>query len=471
MLAQRCDLAQPGPPQIWHHRIHQRWAGEDLFFWRLAFFPRYDRKEILETIRSVMTDNGVLSFAIYEALGLFDLFIRAWLPSQASEKVERALGNALDPESIQLLEAFSVTRVLRNHAWEAEGSDKIDPDRSVLDRPLPDHVIERLNSGQIPSDERAQLREDCVLASLYPGEGIQFFTIVASATLSTNSEIEGALRNELLKRVRESGIREPAVYEGTGFGQYIVTGRADPSDVFAITRLFTSINSLVLEGKVMARPYTHVCAHSEPLFFADRLPLMQAARPHDLEALLRSGESQVLAIRGSLGTDLARWLSEGEMVSSEKIIDDGVIKIVVGMLNADGGQVVIGAIDRNATVPGGRADDHPRLKGLPLRGEYICLGVNDEYGDEDWEAFRVKLNDLLAAKIQPPPAGAISISRETVDGTRDIWVIRVQPARATWFYRVLSETGPVNFFVRRGAGTISYAGIEADAYKRQRQRG
>jgi hypothetical protein len=463
-------MATPGPPQLWHHRIHQRWAGEDLTFWRLAFFPRYNREKVLDVIEKVMTEEDVQSFAIYEALGLFDLFIRAWLPTHLSERLELALNDALGGESLQLLESFSVTRILRHHVWEQGNGAPLDPPESLLQEPpWDDDSITRLNGGNLSEEERGRLYEDRVLAPLRRQDGIKFFTIITSAVFSITNDAKETMREGLLRLLEESDIREPSLYEGSGFGQYIVMGRAEPDDFFAITRLSTAINSLGVR-EVTARPYTYVCAHRDPLFYSDRIPLRDKERSYDVDALLERDESLTFEVKGSLSHDLKRWLNtdEPEPVSSDAVTDNGVIKAVVGMLNADGGKVVIGALERNDRFDGIRADDHPKLKEFPRRGNYICIGINREYDDKGWDGLRLHLHNLLSSKVQPPPAGNVSVSRDSVED-RDICVIGIQPTRANWYYRVLGDA--VNFFVRDGNRTIAYAGVQADAYKRQRPRG
>lgn len=466
-------MARPGPPQqLWHHRIHQRWAGEDLYFWRLAFFPRYNRERVLVAIDQVMTDQDVHSFTVYEALGLFDIFIRAWVPSHSSEKFKQALNDALEGESLQLLESFSVSRVLRHHVWEQGNHERTEPADSLLREPWEDAVIERLNEGRLSEEEQTKLYEDRVLAPIHPCDGVKFFTVITPAGFSVTKFAHDTLEEGLLRLLDQSNIEEPSLYAGSGFGEYIVMGKARPNDFFAITELSTAINSLGVQDTVSARPYTHVCAHSHPLFYADRLPLRDQERSYDIDALLRRSESHTFEVKGSLSLDLSRWLKTDEVdpVSSDKVINEGVVKAVVGMLNADGGHLVVGALERIANFNHAPADDHPKLAEMPRRGDYICIGIDEEFDERGWDGFRLKLQELLSSRIQPSPAGSVSISRERVDG-RQMCVIGIQPTRANWFYRVLGENGPVNFYVRDGNRTVSYAGVQADTYKARRPRG
>lgn len=466
------DMAEPGPSQLWHHRIHQRWAGEDLYFLRLAFFPRYRREKVVNLILEVMTEEEIQSFTIYEALGLFDLFIRAWLPSHATEKLKQKLNAELKVESLQLLESFSVAQVLRHHVWETDGSVDTDPSESLLKGGWEDAQIARINSGDLNGDEQERLFEERVVAPLRPCEGVKFFTVITPATFSVTQIAHEALEEGLLELLDNSSIKEPSLYAGSGFGEYIVMGRAEPGDFFAITELSTEINRLGVSNTISARPYTHVCAQPEPLFYADVLPLKDMERMYDIAALLQRHESDTFEVKGSLSLDLGRWLSTNEVdpVSTDKVANDGVIKAIVGMLNADGGQIVVGALEASDEFKGVKAADHPKLAGLPIRGDYICVGIDAELGEKGWDGFRLRLHQLMSARIQPSPAGQVSVSRETIEG-RQMCVIGVQPTRANWFYRVLGDSGAVNFYVRDGNRTVSYSGVEADTYKAGRPRG
>lgn len=465
----------PGPPQIWHHQLHEHWADEDLTFWRLAFFPRYESTAVLDIVHGVFERQGIISYAIYETLGLFDMFIRAWLPSHTAEKVKEELNNELLRESLQLIESFGVTRILRHHVWRPDGKDR-QPDKGLLGSPMSDETIQRLNEGQFETvalgdePEQDRLLREGILAPLKPSEGVKFFTTITSAVFSVTHGAREELMRGLIRALESSGVQEPSLYQGSGFGEYVLMGRASFSDFFAITRLSTAINDLGIYNTVTARPYTHVCAHPHPLFHADRMPIDADGDKIDLAALLTREESQTFEVKGSLSHDLDRWLSTSERdpVRSDTVIDEGVVKAVVGMLNADGGHVVLGALERGAHYGRHTADEHPKLAALPRRGDYICLGVNAEYDDRGPDSFRRRLQDLLSSRIQPAPAGSISVSREAIEG-RDLYIIGVQPTMSNWFYRVTGPKDPVKFYVREGNRTLALAGISADDYKNRKR--
>lgn len=190
-----------------------------------------------------------------------------------------------------------------------------------------------------------------------------------------------------------------------------------------------------------ARPYTHVCARDRAIWFADRLSVPTSERPRadvDVCDLLSGPESHEFEAKGSASLNLNRWLSTDEAtpVKEDNILNDGAIKAIVGMLNAGGGHVVLGALETQAQFGGVRAADHPKLQEFPVIGDFICVGVNAEYGSGGWDKFRLWLQETIGSRVDPPPAGVLSVVKQEVEG-RDLCVIRTRPSHATWYYRLL----------------------------------
>jgi hypothetical protein len=463
----------PDVKMVWNHRVHQQWADEDLSFWRLAFFPRFREPDVVATIERVLAEQEVSSYALYETLGLFDLFIRAWLPSQSHERVEQALNEALQGEFLQLLESFTVNRLLRHHVWDDGAGGLLVPDSQVLEKGLSDETIRAVNAGQLDPPTLASLKADKLIATLDADPGIKFFTIITSPVFSTTYGARRRLELDLLRVLDQSGLGEVSLYEGSGFGNFVVMGRARPDDFFAIPRLANEINDLGLYEAFIARPYTHVCGSETLLSFKEVIPPTKREEQVDARALLEGPESLTLEVKGSLHLDWRRFFhsaTESRPPESEDVVNDGAVKAVVGMLNAEGGHVVLGALERRRVMSGEQLD--PRFVALPQVGEYVVVGVDDEklIRTQGWDVFRLHLLDLLASRIDPSPVGLINVTEAQLDG-RTVAVIGVQPSATTWFYRLLGENDPVRFFAREDGRTKTYAGSDADNYKRARPRG
>jgi predicted HTH transcriptional regulator len=148
--------------------------------------------------------------------------------------------------------------------------------------------------------------------------------------------------------------------------------------------------------------------------------------------------------------------------SNEKVLNEGVLKAVVGELNGKGGKVIVGVLEAERF----RAPEaQPRLKALPRAGDYAVCGVNEEYGKEGWDHYQRRLQDAINTKTVPSPQIWVSIKRDEYQG-RDVCVISVRPPIADWFY--LKADG--SFFVRHGNETRSLSGPEADNYRRNNAR-
>lgn len=461
----------PGLPQIWNHRIHQRWAGEDLAFWRLAFFPTYNFPEIKTRLHALMQQFDIKAYTIYETLGLFDLFIRAWLPSQSIEGFQNAITEELAGQGLQLCEPFLVSRILRHWAWDDGHGKLVDPSDELLRTRRPSAMIAAIDDGTAPEQTRQELLDGNALRDLGDeGDGgIKFLIVISSSIYSMTYAARGRLEQSLLNILDDHDLGEPSLYEGSGFGQFILMGRVQPQSFFILPELAVAINKAGIQDT--ARPYTFVSSTEKPIYFADRISHATDTvfEPLDLDALLAGGEDDHLEVKGSAWLDWRRRLSgDGEDKRSQKVINDGLVKAVVGMLNADGGHVVLGALEQSARFGEHHGEDHPRLAELPRVGEYVLVGVNDEYDARGWDKFRRGLLDVLSSRIDPPPTGAITLSRQAVSG-RDICIVAIAPTSATWYYRYLSEN-VAEFFVRENGRTVAYSGSRADTYKRERPR-
>lgn len=455
---------------MWHPRIHRRWANEELTFWRFAFFPAYRKQHVVADIRAAMQEHGVGSYVIYETLGVFDLFLAAWLPERSLGRFEESLTKLLDGEYLQLMEPFPVSRVLRHWTWNDGDNGLLEPSAATLEQRWDAGLISRANRDELTPDERRRFEEEHVLAQIDPpSEGIPFIIVVSSAVYSLTAGVRGRLGAHLVTLAQKPAIKQAALFEGSGFGQYVLTGAVEATQFDVIRALSSELNDLADELPLTARPYTNICV--DLVDYADTLRTDVEDRGGDVGALLASVDAHRVAVEAAVRLDWGAWLRQGgdELPMRERCLDEGLVRTVVGMLNADGGQVVVGALAGDASLAGGLVRDHPKLESYPRAGNFVCVGVNLEYTEKGWDGFQLEVRDWLATKIDPPPTNACSVSRRTL-GNVDMCVIDVEPRDSTWYYRFLGPTEPVKFFVRTDGRTVAYAGSIADAYKRTRPR-
>jgi len=451
---------------VWHHELHESWGKERLYFWRLAFFPTYDRTRITEAVSSVMAGNGVKSFALYETLGLYDLVIRVWLPvSKNFQEFERQLEGRLQTEQLQVMDVFTVGSIVRHWPWLVHGSDREmrKPDESLTENaPLLDEMV---RGNRVVTGEDAKAAADFVsrklLAPCPPHRGIKFIIVVTATAQLTTLAARTALREELLNILVTAGDRVAAsLYEGSGFGQFLILGGVS-EDAFDLisSDLIDPIISARLGPLYGARPYTYVCAGIEnPLVFQDELPADPEEQPRAPSAreLLEGDEDQKLEVKGSALVNIDRWFrGDGEKVIEDEVLLKGVVRACVALLNTDGGHVVIGAVeaDRYSDVD---------LSEVPRVGNFACIGVDPEFGlvASNWDRYALSLGDRINAAIEPPPTGLFSLLASRV-GDRTLAVITVRATAGSWYY---VKDDP-RLYLREGNATKVVSGPAADAYR------
>lgn len=459
---------------VWHHELHERWGRERLYFWRLAFFPTYDRGRIAKAVEAVMKQNDVRSFALYETLGLYDLILRIWLPvSRNFQDFERDLNSRLQTEQLQVMDVFTVGSVIRHWPWLENPTDRemISPVAALEAGPLNDEELERGNEAARGRDEATAedfVQNRKILAPCGTHEGIKFIIVVTATAQLTTLVAREALRDELLNILIAAGDRVAgSLYEGSGFGQFLILGGI-PMDGF--DRISTDLIDPIIGAKLGthygARPYTYVCAGtSNPIKFRDELPVEATERQGaslSAQELLEQEEGQNLEVKASAFVNIHRWF-QGHKRPDDEVFKAGVVRAVVGLLNADGGDLVIGALEPH---------DFPDadLSEFPIVGRYACIGVDIEYGivAPNWDKYALHLGDKLNAAIETPPTGLITIIHSEVD-SKSLAVLRVRATSGSWYY----VKGDPRLYVREGNATKVVSGPVADAYreaKRQSRR-
>lgn len=468
----------PEQKYVWHHELHEKWGRERLYFWRLAFFPTYDREAITEAIAEVMRGGdeedreAVTSYAIYETLGLYDLVLRVWLPiSRNFQDFQDELYKALSSQQLQVIDIFTVGGIARHWPW-VKGSAKtmLRPDEALRGEPLPIEELQRGNEAARGNDEAtaAEFVGLKLLAPCSKHDGIKFIVVVTATAQLTTMAARDALRNELL-RILDDASEDVAgsLYEGSGFGQFLILGGVKEDGFSHVT---SDVIEPIIDAQVGAhhgaRPYTYVCTGiSNPLEFEDVMPVPAEAarRTPPVDELLEQPEGMLLEVKSTALLNLDRWKGksgDGQQILDEGVFSGGVAKAVVGMLNAEGGMVVIGAVEREKFASADFGD-------APERGRYVCIGVDAEYGllAPDWDGYALALADKLNSAIEPPPTGLISVVRGRIED-RDLAILRVGATSGSWFYL---RNDP-RLYVRTGNQTRDVSGPTADFYRAAKQR-
>jgi hypothetical protein len=304
--------------------------------------------------------------------------------------------------------------------------------------------------------------------------------VVTSASQLLTVDARGFLRDQLLRIAERAddhdGIHEISLYEGAGFCQFLLLGKVEAGSFFLLhSMVIDEINKIGAAQWFGARTYTYVSA-------LDSLPLFEEHIPSDVstvdvsakpvEAYLQADESQEVEVKASAFVDIKQWVFTGKCSSSEEITNEGILRAIVGMLNAGGGTIVIGALEQKR-FPDWR--DKERLSKLPEVGEYLCCGIELDFQGKDWDFYARKLKTVVNNRIEPPPTGLITVVRAHADDANlagvEFCVISVQETDREWFYLRTAPEANERFLVRFGNETLEYSGPVADGYKRSRPRG
>jgi hypothetical protein len=308
------------PTLLWHHVLHER-IGEHLFFWRLSF-AQYARDSVRAGLVHAFAACEIKSVVVYEMFGVHDVLVRVWLPTGVSpEAFQDRLLSELLPHGLETCESFAVNYLVSHWAFEDEDGT-VEPKNADIHR-LFDHPgeIQAVDDGDASEELLARLEKGHLLSRpTYPDPelpGIKFAVVVAGdpdAPLSLRGD--DGFEDEVTGVVeRATTIAQRSLYAGSGFGHFIILGRA------AYRRFHHIQSDLVM--KLAAAPIrdrfnttltTHISGQRGFLVFAESLTAAQfvvktpagALAPSLIENVGRLEEGSTFAarfvIRSSLGS-------------------------------------------------------------------------------------------------------------------------------------------------------------------------
>ena len=158
-----------------------------------------------------------------------------------------------------------------------------------------------------------------------------------------------------------------------------------------------------------------------------------------LEDILGAGESQRVEYKST-----ARWNVKADR--ADKKMEHVIYKTVCGLLNAEGGTLLIG-VDDDGNALGLDAD----LKTLGKR--------------QDLDGYELFLRQLLDTNLSLPTAGIVNIRFEAVGGTGVCVVTVAASGKAVFAKPLEGNAGPTDFWVRVGNQTKQLHGEDMLQYQ------
>jgi hypothetical protein len=456
----------------WHDRAHVAWGKERLYFYRLSFAPIYIPEEIEAQLAELFREQRVGSHITYELYGSWDLLLRIWLPSDVpAESFSRSLKDTLTGLHLTQLTEFAVTDISRHWVWG--GGEYPGPGEAILadERPT-DHEIASVNSGEPEPDVLQRLQDLHLVTEAVHTAGLKFAMVVTPPTTELNVAQTEHFQAQLASIVDAAAgrhINDLSLYLGHGhnFGVALILGRAELRHIDAIgAALAHRISSGMSPEAIGARTVTMIIAGSEFGDFTEALPLAQEILDEadiTIDEALESHEHHRAEVKGSAFLDYKRHLLGDNQLVENAAVTDALVKAVLGMLNADGGTIVLGALEL-VKLP-----DASSLPGSPVGQGRWCIGVEAEWGEEGWDGYQRRLDRLLRSRISPNPGLWIaSIEPQSIDD-RTVAGIFVRKPDRYWYYPA-EEANKGRFYVRRGASTEEPPGADGDAYKDSNKR-
>jgi hypothetical protein len=456
---------EPFGPFQWHKDAHGKWGKERLYFWRLQFLPVYLRQQVVEALLTVFAEHRVASYFLYELFGGSDLMLRLWLRTATMpEGFEDSLRSL---PSLHRADIFEVRRILRHWVWEENGEHVGPSEERLLQQPQ-DREIELVNQGA-DLDLMSQYEQDRLIARAPRQRGIKFFMVVTPAAEEPAHGVGVQLRNQLESILDDADrVGEKSLYEGLGFGRFLIMGRVDFTDYSAIReQIADPINLQISPAAYGARTYTMLVPGDDFLRFQDALPtatqVLREVEELSAEQALHAGESGTVEVKAAAFVDVGKWLQTGEEPEeSRSLTREGLLRAVCALLNTEGGTVVLGALERGKLTEVQASRAHRS----PVVGDFVCIGLEIDMRRGSWDAYERRINQTMSSQIDRDPLLWTTLARDEIAGVTMARVVARTPDR--YFYYVKGDPA---LYVRRGAMTVALFGSEADEYRRAHPRG
>jgi hypothetical protein len=272
----------PYPKYVWNYAVHAA-RQEQLFFWRLGFYPSYVSGDVVPAIDEVMSACGVQSVVMYELFGIHDLLLRVWIPASCPvDRFRNALVEALSRHSLKTCDPFIVNNPVRHWLFP-----KGQPEEEAV-RQLAQGKIDALESGDLPSAERAVLKGQGLVAEFGPDESarvdeeeseeeekvpsIKFAVIVVGEPRLGVRQLKQFEKIVAEKLDHASKIEQRSLYAGFGFGHFLVLGAVRPRFFYAIDeQVIGALNGAHIQEVFDSRTYTYISGVPAYLRFTEGL--------------------------------------------------------------------------------------------------------------------------------------------------------------------------------------------------------
>jgi hypothetical protein len=492
----------------------------------------YDRDAMFDRLVEFMEGSDIGSYAAYELSGEFDILLRLWVPAAEAGGFADRLEEAFDPVDSR---EFTVREVVRHWPWRGdrgEAPKACDVEALALDTSLDDvAVINRLSdethAGEVaqPSEKEApvieRLMEADAVTDMQSTTGIRVFIRLKVKERLDN---EDSLRLTMQVAGVLDSIARPKGQEQVASESHFTVDevslyRCKDRSLLVLCRVpYESWHSLreglleplasmqgVLQTTTLPALSRNLVRSRDRLLINDQAALALKGgaddegpdapeegvgppippppkTPPGVRQYLTMSEDVEFEVKGSAFTPLDQWLGrasdaaeDAHLKESSGFFRDSVAKTVVGMLNSEGGSIVLGALEPEKMKEKNKSELlRLRVSDLPKVGEFAVVGLQDPtFLKGGWDAFQLKVNRLLKQYVEEECVDLIRISRDWY-GRQTLALLQVEyPGMGDGFY--LQDGKEHRFLIRRGGSTDELHGPEIQRYikrkiKKERRR-
>jgi predicted Ser/Thr protein kinase len=273
------STGSPYPEYVWNYAVHAD-RQEQLFFWRLGFYPSYVSKEVVPAIEEVMRKCGIRSVVLYELYGIHDLLLRVWIPASCSvDRFRNALVEELSKHSLKTCDPFIVNKPVRHWLFPMG-----QPERPAIEG-LTEKKIDSIESRTIHNGDLAVMKRDGLVVrfkdmlpdpmpSVVP---IKFAVVVVGEPRLGLRQLQQFERTVAEVLDEAEHIDQPSLYSGFGFGHFLVLGAVQPENFYAIdSELIGALNKAHIQQVFDSRTYTYISGVPAYLRFTEGLSQSRA---------------------------------------------------------------------------------------------------------------------------------------------------------------------------------------------------
>ena len=411
-----------------------------------------------------MRDHNIDSHCKYEVYGGHDLLLRLWLPRDcAPTKLSEVLRESLRPLGCINALPFYVEQCY--HHWGWASAAMVEPSSADI-RSMTPEVIERIYSEKCPKELIKQLEYKHLLRIYKQSNGIKFFIMITPPGMGESPTERRALHIFQSLRdimISESHIIQLSIYTGSGFAWILLKGKIMQVKHYRFLDHFVQRINEVGVSDFYIKTHTYLATGSPKPYSLEVERLRLEAVDFDEKdpiAYINRDEDPRFEIKGSYKLDINRYLrSKGhEFMCEDHTALEGVLKAIAGFLNAEGGTILVGVLEKNKYADLLEQTENP-LKRFPVTTDRIVCGINWEYKKgKGWDAYILELTNMIRTRIGKN-ASIITTFTKNRYHDLDLCLIRI-PRGDKWYYVDNNK-----FYVREAVSTIPLEGDDRDDYQ------